>query len=102
MRTEQLVVTLPGHLSEPKDLLPALKLCNKESCQKIGKAEGGSRVCPRVMVNRAGIEGPPVGSLVAEDVGSLDVLRAIQDKGTTFPTDEVLGLVETEGGEATE
>ena len=80
------------------DRLGLLELAGEVRRQRVGHAEGGARVAPRVLVDLAEEEGPPVGALLVEDARAVDVPRVVEQQRTALAAHEVLGLVEAQAG----
>ena len=77
-----------------------LQLAEEVGGEHVGEAERGAGVLPGVLVDLAEHEGVAVGALVVEHAGAVDVLGVVEQERAALAADEVLGLVEAEGGEA--
>ena len=95
-RCEQLAVGLRNVTPARTDLVRRLQLRFEETGQQVAQAERRTVPLPRVLVDEPLHELTTVGSLVEQDVRSVDISRVVHYQGSTLSADEVLGLVEAE------
>jgi hypothetical protein len=93
---EMFVVVCPNLFSPLLNPLSGLELRIEESSKYVGRKIAGAKIYPGILVNFSSEELLAVGTLLPHDLGTIDVSRVIDDQGTAFATDKVLGFVETE------
>src|SRR5437879_2550744 len=72
---ERHIIALPDLLSARLDARSSLKLRIEKRCEQVGRQIARAHVHPGVLVHLAAEEATPVGALLANDLGALEILR---------------------------
>ncbi len=94
------VITLPDLLAAFLNDRPHVELRIEEGGEHVAHHITAAHIDPGIFINLAAEEAGAVGALLANDFGSLGILRVIDQQRTAFPAGDVFGLVKALRGHA--
>src|SRR6266850_3294978 len=87
-------IILPDSFAPGLNTLTGFKLSIKEGCENIRRQVTRSDVHPCVLVHLTAEETAAIGSLFANNLGTFDILRIVNQQGSAFTASEILCLME--------